>query len=34
LSAADIVKSSLQIASEIDIYTNDNIIVEEFPCEN
>jgi ATP-dependent HslUV protease subunit HslV len=33
LSAADIVRESLKIASEIDIYTNDNIIVEEFsPC--
>ena len=30
LSAADIVRESLKIASEIDIYTNDNIIVEEF----
>ncbi len=34
LSAADIVKKSLQIASEIDIYTNDNINVEELPCKN
>ncbi len=32
LSAADIVRESLQIASEIDIYTNDNLIVEEFPA--
>jgi len=30
LSAAEIVRESLKIASEIDIYTNDNIIVEEF----
>ncbi|MEI8020043.1 MAG: ATP-dependent protease subunit HslV [Schlesneria sp.] len=30
LSAADIVRESLKIASEIDIYTNDNIIVEQF----
>jgi ATP-dependent HslUV protease subunit HslV len=30
LTAADIVRESLKIASEIDIYTNDNIIVEEF----
>ena len=30
LSAVEIVKESLRIASEIDIYTNDNIIVEEF----
>jgi ATP-dependent HslUV protease subunit HslV len=29
LSAAEIVKSSLQIAAQIDIYTNDNIHVEE-----
>jgi ATP-dependent HslUV protease, peptidase subunit HslV len=29
LSAADIVRESLQIASEIDVYTNDNIVVEE-----
>ena len=31
LSASDIVRESLKIASEIDIYTNDNIMVEEFP---
>jgi ATP-dependent HslUV protease subunit HslV len=30
LSASDIVRESLKIASEIDIYTNDNLIVEEF----
>ncbi|MCF0234013.1 MAG: HslU--HslV peptidase proteolytic subunit, partial [Thermoguttaceae bacterium] len=29
LSAAEIVKEALKIASEIDIYTNSNIIVEE-----
>jgi ATP-dependent HslUV protease, peptidase subunit HslV len=32
LSAADIVRESLKIASEIDVYTNENIVVEEFPC--
>lgn len=31
LTAGEIVRASLQIASEIDIYTNDNLIVEEFP---
>ena len=34
LSAAEIVKKALKIASEIDIYTNENIIVEELPCRN
>ncbi len=32
LSTVDIVKESLKIASEIDVYTNDNIIVEELEC--
>lgn len=32
LSAADIVRQSLEIASEIDIYTNREIVVEELPC--
>ena len=32
LSAAEIVKESLTIASKIDVYTNDNITVEELPC--
>ena len=32
LSVAEIVRESLTIASEIDIYTNNNIIVEEFPA--
>ncbi len=32
LSAKEIVAASLQIASEIDVYTNSNIIVEELPC--
>jgi len=33
LSAAEMVKKSLEIAAEIDIYTNSNIIVEELPCQ-
>jgi ATP-dependent HslUV protease subunit HslV len=32
LSAAEIVRLSLGIAAELDIYTNDNIAVEELPC--
>lgn len=32
LSAVEIVKESLKTASEIDIYTNDNIVVEELQC--
>ena len=34
LSATDIVRESLRVAAEIDIYTNDNIIVEELQCSN
>jgi ATP-dependent HslUV protease subunit HslV len=34
LSARDIVDASLRIAAEIDIYTNDNLIIEELPCRN
>ena len=34
LSAADIVREALGIASEIDIYTNSNITVEELRCAN
>jgi ATP-dependent HslUV protease subunit HslV len=34
LSAAEIVKESLLIASDIDVYTNQNVIVEELECEN
>jgi ATP-dependent HslUV protease subunit HslV len=32
LSAAEIVREALQIAGEIDIYTNTNIVVEEIEC--
>jgi ATP-dependent HslUV protease subunit HslV len=32
LSATEIVRQSLQIAAEIDVYTNENIIVEELKC--
>ena len=32
MKSAEVVKKSLQIASEIDIYTNKEIVVEEFPC--
>lgn len=32
LSASEIVRESLKIASEIDIYTNSNIVVEELQC--
>lgn len=32
LSASEIVRSALEIASDIDIYTNKNILVEELPC--
>ncbi len=34
LSAKEIVAESMKVASEIDIYTNSNIIVEELTCEN
>ena len=34
LPAAEIVRESLGIASEIDIYTNNNITVEELTCAN
>jgi len=34
LTAGEIVRESLRIASEIDVYTNDNIVVEEFPIAN
>ena len=32
LSASEIVRESLGIAADIDIYTNHNIILEELPC--
>jgi ATP-dependent HslUV protease subunit HslV len=32
LSASEIVRESLLIASSIDVFTNDNLIVEELPC--
>ena len=34
LTATEIVRESLRIASEIDVYTNENIIVEELSCLN
>lgn len=34
LPAAQIVRKSLEIAAGIDIYTNNEIIVEELPCRN
>lgn len=34
LKPAEIVRRSLEIAAEIDIYTNTEIMVEEFPCAN
>ena len=34
LPAADIVRESLRIAAEIDIYTNNNITLEELQCSN
>jgi ATP-dependent HslUV protease subunit HslV len=32
LGAAAIVRTALEIAADIDIYTNKNIVVEELPC--
>ncbi len=34
MTAGEIVRESLMIASEIDVYTNENIIVEELTCSN
>jgi ATP-dependent HslUV protease, peptidase subunit HslV len=33
LTAGEIVRQALRIAGEIDIYTNQQIVVEEMPCE-
>ncbi|HZN35228.1 MAG TPA: ATP-dependent protease subunit HslV [Pirellulaceae bacterium] len=33
LKAAEVVREALKIAGELDIYTNQNIVVEELPCE-
>ena len=33
LSASEIVKESMRIAAELDIYTNDNLTLEEFACK-
>lgn len=32
LGASEIVREALSIAADIDIYTNNNIVVEELPC--
>lgn len=32
MSASEIVRCALEIAAQIDIYTNDNIVVEELTC--
>jgi ATP-dependent HslUV protease subunit HslV len=32
LGAAEIVRRSLEIASEIDVFTNRNLVIEELPC--
>lgn len=34
LSAAEVIRESLQIASAIDIYTNESIILEELSCKS
>jgi len=34
LSASEIVREALSIASDIDVYTNSNIMVEVIPCTN
>ncbi len=34
LGAVEIVRTALEIAAEIDVYTNTNIVVEELPCQS
>ena len=34
LSTTEIVRESLKVAADIDVYTNDNIILEELQCSN
>jgi ATP-dependent HslUV protease subunit HslV len=34
LSAAEVIRIAMQIASEIDIYTNESIILEELSCKS
>ena len=34
LDAAQIVRESLEIAAEIDVFTNSNLVVEELACMN
>ena len=34
LGAVEIVRGALTIAAQIDVYTNDNIVVEELECSN
>ena len=33
LSAGEVVKEAMRIAAELDIYTNENLVLEEFPCK-
>jgi len=34
LGAAEIVRQALEIAAEIDVYTNRELVVEELPCKS
>ena len=34
MDSGDIVRSALGVASGIDVYTNDQLVVEELPCPN